>query len=90
MFSLLSFAALLLPIAVASPITHVTSATDLTSRTTGTMVRIIDNNNFNQVILDTNYPQAPEFTPLLSAVALPHQENVFELAELASGQPTLV
>ncbi|KAF8191026.1 hypothetical protein K438DRAFT_2018452 [Mycena galopus ATCC 62051] len=69
MFSFLSAAALLLTTVIASPVQRITSVSNLTA-TTGNTVRIIDTSNF-QWIVDPGYPQAPEFTPVNGAPALP-------------------
>ncbi|KAJ7876203.1 hypothetical protein B0H13DRAFT_1893785, partial [Mycena leptocephala] len=68
MFGFLSLTALLLTAAVASPVRHVTSIANLTS--TGIVVRINDNAGF-QLTVDPGYPQAPEFTPVISAAPTP-------------------
>jgi hypothetical protein len=68
MFGFLALTALLLTTAVASPVRHVTSIANLT--TTGIVVRIGDDIGF-QLTVDPGYPQAPEFTPVISATPLP-------------------
>ncbi|KAJ6589789.1 hypothetical protein B0H10DRAFT_2093159, partial [Mycena sp. CBHHK59/15] len=68
MFGFLALTALLLTAAVASPVRHVTSIANLT--TTGIVVRIGDDSGF-QLTVDPGYPQAPEFTPVISATPLP-------------------
>ncbi|KAJ7488438.1 hypothetical protein FB451DRAFT_1553805 [Mycena latifolia] len=70
MLRFLSLAALLFTAAGASPFTHITSLANLTTATTGTTVRILDING-RQFIVDPGYPQAPEFTPVNGAPALP-------------------
>ncbi|KAF8198841.1 hypothetical protein K438DRAFT_1823823 [Mycena galopus ATCC 62051] len=68
MFGFLALTALLLTAAVASPVRHVTSIANLT--TAGVSIRIGDDSGF-QLTVDPGYPQAPEFTPVISATPLP-------------------
>ncbi|KAJ7033923.1 hypothetical protein C8F04DRAFT_1260419 [Mycena alexandri] len=74
MFGFLALTVLLLTAAVASPVRHVTSIANLT--TTGIVVRIGDDNGFGLTV-DPGYPQAPEFTPIISAPALPTGGAIF-------------
>jgi hypothetical protein len=66
---LLTLAALLLTTAARSPGTRITSLANLAAAA-GSVVRIHDTSNF-QFTIDPNYPQAPEFTPINGATALP-------------------
>ncbi|KAJ6589265.1 hypothetical protein B0H19DRAFT_1248823 [Mycena capillaripes] len=68
MLSFLSLAALLLTTA-ASPVSFVTSFANLTALA-GNTVRIVDT-NAHSLIVDTGYPQGPEFTPVNGSPALP-------------------
>ncbi|KAJ7027311.1 hypothetical protein C8F04DRAFT_1399515 [Mycena alexandri] len=68
MLSFLTFAALLLAAAAAH--TSLGKLTSLTSLTLGSTVRIIDARPF-EFMVDPGYPQAPNFTPVNSAPAMP-------------------
>ncbi|KAJ7693227.1 hypothetical protein B0H17DRAFT_1060497 [Mycena rosella] len=68
MLNFLILAGLLLANAVASPVTFVTSAANVTAAA-GNTVRIMDTNN-HQFSVDPGYPTGPEFSPVNGAPPL--------------------